>query len=326
MKASLKFWTVLLCAGLVLGGCCDDSITPENPGTNDENPPVEQPEEPIEKPLTDGSLFTVQLNDDIMATVGTGTWNAIAYGNGRYLAVGSNGQTAYSGSGTSWSLIENSANTTKVTLNSIRHLNDRFIAVGGGYAFETTGGASWTRKSLSYGMSANDITFFKDNYIVVGRNTPIIYSSNLENWQEASASGISELNFRCVCTDGNTCLAVDGSNNKCIAYSTTGTSWTRKVVPHTASVGFYEACAYGNGIFVVCGSYSGVAYSVDAINWTAIAVDSNYTVWYDITYEEKSKCFIMVGSDGAIAYSLNGIDWETVNSGTTEDLHCVCIM
>lgn len=96
-----------------MGGC--DPGAPENPDTSNDNPIIEQPEnpddekpdeenpdEPTEEPLTDGSLFTVQLNDDIMALVGTGTWNAIAYGNGKYVAVGDGGWIAYSTNGVDW--------------------------------------------------------------------------------------------------------------------------------------------------------------------------------------------------------------------------------
>ena len=124
VKASLKFWTVLLCAGLILGGC--DLGAPENP--DDEKPDEENPDEPTEEPLTDGSLFTVQLNDDIMALVGTGTWNAIAYGNGKYVAVGDGGWIAYSTNGVDWTQKQIGTNSwDDIVYNSQYNI---FVAVG----------------------------------------------------------------------------------------------------------------------------------------------------------------------------------------------------
>ena len=53
-------------------------------------PPIEKPEEPTTPPLTE-DLRTIKIEENIMAVVGTNGWNAIAYGNGKYVAVGANG-------------------------------------------------------------------------------------------------------------------------------------------------------------------------------------------------------------------------------------------
>ena len=42
-------------------------------------PPIEKPEEPTTPPSTE-DLLTININDEVMAVVGTNDWRAIAYG------------------------------------------------------------------------------------------------------------------------------------------------------------------------------------------------------------------------------------------------------
>ena len=82
----------------VLG--CVHAVRKMTGGVFDE--PVEPP---VEKPTTPPStedLRTININDEIMAVVGTKTWRSIAYGNGIYVVVGLDGYTAYSTDGENW--------------------------------------------------------------------------------------------------------------------------------------------------------------------------------------------------------------------------------
>ena len=75
----------------VLG--CVHAVRKMTGGVFDE--PVEPP---VEKPTTPPStedLRAININDEIMAVVGTKTWRSIAYGNGIYVVVGLDGYTAY---------------------------------------------------------------------------------------------------------------------------------------------------------------------------------------------------------------------------------------
>ena len=64
-------------------------------------PPVEKSEILTTPPSTE-DLITIKIEDDIMAVVGTNTWNAIAYGNGKYVAVGLGGYVTTSTDGVNW--------------------------------------------------------------------------------------------------------------------------------------------------------------------------------------------------------------------------------
>lgn len=306
MKATLKFWTVLLCAGLALVGCCDDPITPENPDTDDDNPIVEQP-------LTDGSLFTLQLNNDIMATVGNVTWNAIAYGNGKYVAVGENGQIAYSSNGVSWTLLENIGGTRQEWLDVV-YGNGKFVAVGSVSNPSTprvaysSDGISWTHKDITF--SPSSIAYGNGKFVAVGGSGDIGYSSDGINWTDINVSSFASVTY------GNGKFVASG-NFGTFAYSSDGVSWTKVSVADNVPGG---CIAFGNGVFVTGNNLSEYsAYSTDGINWTANNISAKFR---DIAY--FGDYFVAVGNNG-IFVSGDGINWSSVNI-TLDDPKCVCIM
>ena len=61
------------------GGVLDEPIGPSKPPTED----------PVISPSID-DLLKIKINEEDMI-IGTNSWNAIAYGNGKYVAVGSSG-------------------------------------------------------------------------------------------------------------------------------------------------------------------------------------------------------------------------------------------
>ena len=369
MKATLKLWTVLLCAGFILGGC--DPVVPENLDTDNDNTPVEQPEnpddekpdeenpddgnpdEPTEKPLTDGSLFTVQLNDDIMATVGTGIWNAIVYGNGKYVAVGYS-QIAYSTNGTDWTVQEVEGNWQNVV-----YANGIYVAVGlVSHIAYSTDGINWTKVSVGVAVAWNDIIYAKDKFLAVGSRSGsygcIAYSTDGIDWEYDAV--LENLGFEAVAY-GNGTFVAGGSNG--LAYSTDGINWTLpgiegtvydviyangkfvvtgygKIVYSPDGVNWssktvedstsWNAIAYGNDKFVTIGYRRNrggyIAYSVDGINWTSKLVTTRSL--NAVLYEEGA--FVVVGNYGEIRSSNDGIKWNTFSSGTTEDLNCICAM
>lgn len=318
MKANLKFWTVLLCAGIVLGGCSDDPIAPEVPNTGDDNPPVEQPDEPVDKPLTDGSLFTVQLNDDIMATVGTNSWNAITYGNGKYVAVGSGFSIAYSTDGTSWTISKGGTHSSSI-YSGMAYGNGKFVACGSsGNISYSTDGTRWT--DINKGRTGwSCVAYGNNRFVIVGTTSVALYSTDGITWNEVEypANGANHITYG----NGKFVAAGSGYGAK-VCYSTNGTSWTEV---NSLSGGYFSGIAYGNNKFVLLQSFSssnnGAYYSTDGITWTRVTVDFKANM---LAYGNGK--FVAVGNSGLVAYSTDGINWETVDSGTTENLDCVCIM
>lgn len=320
MKASLKFWTVLLCAGLVIGGCCDDPISPETPDNEDENLPVEQPE----KPLTDGSLFTVQLNDDIMATVGTGDWNAVAcsYPN-TFIAVGRFGDIALSTDGGNTWNVENIGGTD-YQYNDIAFSNNLVIAVNskGGYASGFRRSMNWNIHQVSDNSNERFTSFaVDDNYdvsVILSPDRGTIYYStdHRSNW--TSKKILDYANFAdMIFANGKFVIA--GLHYG--ALSENGIDWDIIDYSKYNSISINIAkLAYGNGLLV--GAGKGIYTSQDGAVWTQkITRDIEFK---DITYANGT--FVAITNNSAYI-SIDGINWSNeIVLGVTEDLNCVCIM
>ena len=147
-----------------MGGVLDEPIGPSKPPTED----------PVISPSID-DLLKIKINEEDMI-IGTNSWNAIAYGNGKYVAVGSSGYVTTSTNGTSW--------TTPVRIGtedwySVTYGNGKFVAVGRKNAMMSTNGTSWTtynNVSTSYLIS---VTFGNGKFVMVGSSSYIGTSTNV---------------------------------------------------------------------------------------------------------------------------------------------------
>ena len=342
MKAILKFWTVLLCAGLVIGSCCDDPIAPENPDTgDDDNSPVEQPE----KPLTDGSLFTVQLNDDIMATVGTNAWGNIAYGNGKYIATGSpysSNNFAISNDGQNWELsysIYPSIKSGSYRCNNANFLNEHYIIVGSGYYTLFSGTGTWTSPtvfssldceewqsirlvSFAEGGECPSIIYVNGNYIAISKmyrgSSYVSRSSDLISWTNSEELS-AELNDIIYANDIYVAIGKEkGSSNDggVILWSTDCIAWTKLQKGSSE----WLRIAYGNGRFVGVDNNGSVVYSTNGTNWTIQPVD------FQFKYITFGKGVFIAVSSNAIYLSSDGIEWNEVYSSPTQELNCAYLL
>ena len=128
-----------------------------------------------------------QLNDDIMATVGTGTWNAIAMAprtpSNEYYAVNSKGECAYSRSGSSWVLQTVDSSQEGWNLNDIAFGGGYFVAVGrNGAPYRCTGlGTGWLKGTVNGGSGAywKCIAYGEGLFVVAGGSSRgLLYSKN----------------------------------------------------------------------------------------------------------------------------------------------------
>lgn len=89
------FYTVVLYACLFIA--CEKD--------NDDNelikPPVEEPDKPIIPPPSTTNIIKIRIGD-LNMIVGSKQWNAVAYGNGKYVVVGDSGLTTTSTDGVTW--------------------------------------------------------------------------------------------------------------------------------------------------------------------------------------------------------------------------------
>jgi hypothetical protein len=309
--------SVLLCVSLFIGiailSCGKDEIkTPSVPNGKDTTVIV-PPKEDIIYVIDTTKKTTINeikfWEDYNMATV-SGIWNSVIYSYGRFIAVGSNGQFAYSADGTSW--------TTQTVGGSywydVAFGNNLVVAVGGNngqIAYSTNGSSTWNISAVGSnltstalrGVAYHDV---QSMWFAVGNAGRIFFtgaSLSLSTWnvQTVGSGQWYDVAF------GNNLVVAVGSSGQ-IAYSINGITWTTQTVGSNT----WYSVAYGNGLWVAVGKGSGVsdgqiAYSTNGASWTAQTLYGPEEL-RDVAYDNHNNRWIAVGENG-MAFSTNGTSW-----------------
>lgn len=240
-------------------------------------------------------LAAVRLEDVVM---GLGSsLRKIAYGNGRFVAVGDSGSAAISTDGINWEHVD--MNTTN-WLGGICYGDGKFVAYGAQYSsYVSEDGVNWISGSMEneYNASYSDITYGGGKFVAVGQFCTVASEDGI-NWVPGYL-GTSDVH--CGIAYGNGTFVFVGDDGNC-ATSTDGITWE---VQHLGTA-FY-GLVYEKGLFVATG-HGRCGVSADGINWEF----GNITVadpefFYSVTY--GNGMFLAVGDRGSYAVSDDGLTW-----------------
>jgi hypothetical protein len=204
-------------------------------------------------------------------TFGTSNIKDVAYGGGRYVAVGESGKMAYSTDGISWTAVTNSTFGTS-TIYGITYADGKFVAVGdSGKMAYSTNGTTWTvvTDSKFSTSTINGITYGgpsgKEKFVAVGGSLGsyrIAYSTDGVTWTSISQYLTGGLlgNLKKVAWGGNKFVAVAGEG--VMLFSLDGTYWakidgstgTGKTQFDTNSSSSINDIVYAGGKFLAVGS------------------------------------------------------------------------
>ena len=188
---------------------------------------------------TNGTSWTAVSTN---ITFGDSAILGIAYGNGKFVAVGENGKMAYSDDGKTytWTAVSDSTFGSDDYIRSIAYGNGKFVAVGDDGKMATSpDGVTWTAVYSTFGTSGiSAITY--GEWVAGGRG----FKKQLAD----KAFAYSKHRFVAVGSDGK------------MAYSTNGTSWTA-IANSTFGTANISAIAYGNGKFVAGYGSGKMAYA-----------------------------------------------------------------
>jgi hypothetical protein len=269
---------------------------------------------------TGGPTDWIAVTDSPFSTSnipGTSTINDIAYGNGRFVAVGNVGKIAYSDDGISWTGVSVGNNAFFSYINGIAYGNGKFVAVGqSGRTAYSTDGISWTEVSVSnFSYEVYCIAFGDGKFVIGGHSSKMATSSDGITWTAVEVSDIfgDSLNDSIrVIAYGNGRFVAEGFDYNYthkMATSTDGISWTAVTNLPFSGTGFIEDIAFGDGKFVAGCSY-GLAYSTDGVSWTAVSGPfGGMTISGGIAFGNNR--FVAVGRDGKMAYSSDGVTWTS---------------
>lgn len=224
--------------------------------------------------------------------------NSVAFGNGKYVAVGDAGKVSISSDISSgWSLIANSSfGTGKIV--TIGFGNSLFVAAGAiGKLATSTDGINWTQRSSAFG-SATIMS--------------IAYSNAFNKWYAVS-------------NDGK------------IGISTNGTSWTLIATPfsstqiNTVYVGkIYSISStqfdinglpiitYTNQDIVLAAGYEGKLATFTAQDDAWILRESGFVTdtIFDISSDVENR-YVAIGDLGKVAISDGGVTWQSAYPSTS---------
>lgn len=236
-------------------------------------------------------------------------WKSVAYGNGKYVALGLIGNAylaANSTDGINWT----SYNTIPyTTYGQLAYGDGVFVASGNGkIVYSTNEGQSWSEASVASNWWQG-VTYGDGKFVAVSEDgtNRVATSSDGINWSETSAPG--NYMWLAVTYGGGKYVAVSQMGDA--MYSSDGTNWSTTSVPET---GVWNSVAYGNGRFVAVAGTK-VIYSTDGINWSS----GNNTIgyWKDITFGDGRFVAVSNYQDSnypaAAGYSTDGDTWTPSN-------------
>lgn len=247
----------------------------------------------------------------------SGVITGVTYGNGKFLAVDSNGLfwscnlTPYG----EWSNIY----TTTIQLEGIRFINDRFFVVGvSGYLAYSIDGINWQELNSNTTKDLIDITYGQGKYIAVGIDGTMVYSLNAQEWYDNTDPSFTT-SYRHIAYGKN--MFVAGGQNGVMRYSYDGLIWQNGTKNSTATVGWVRGFAYASGrfysIIYTTGGAGEVWYSQDGISWEVV-YQTPGRLW---TICEGDGTFITSGDSGKI-YTLDlGIEWTNIKPQGEFDIY-----
>jgi hypothetical protein len=266
---------------------------------------------------------------------GNSDTRAVAYGGGKWVAVGSNGKAAYAEdpAGT-WTAITDSGFTSvfNYPIQAIAYGgtggSEKWVAVGpeGKAAYAEDPAGTWTAIDLSsifiYGSNGLNAVAYGDGKWIIGGSHRAAYAANpAGTWTEVTDSGFTSVftggvvSVNAAAYDGGKWVAVglgtnsNGRSTAGVAAYATDPAGTWTAVSDSEFNDAFEATevdavACGGGKWVIGGT-TWTAYSTDGITWTQVPV-STFMFTYGVAFGGGKWVAVGYAGDGGIAYAA---DW-----------------
>jgi len=242
----------------------------------------------------------------------------IAYGGGRWVAVGVHGGIAYSDDGASWTAVADSPfGTTRIL--AVAYGGGRFVAVGLSCTMAySDDGASWTAvenipSAFSRYSGISAVAYGGGRWIAVGDDVMTLYSDDGASWTAVNSG--HGWGSACIAYGNNRWISVTGGSGKMKYSADNGATWTA-VADSTFGSSTINAVAYLNNRWVAVGGSGKMATSADGVTWTAVADSFGTATIHDIAYGGGRWVIVGDGYSLKMATSANGTSWTEVTNST----------
>ncbi|MCL2443145.1 MAG: hypothetical protein FWD13_06735, partial [Treponema sp.] len=224
---------------------------------------------------------------------------SIAFGGGKFVAVGMQGKMAYSIDGLTWTAVNDNTFSPYVILD-IAYGNGKFIAIGGARQISaSTDGITWTvvnNTLFAGGFAPLSFVTYGNRGFIIGRSNITCaachphmgHSTDGITWTgvpndvfNLRGNGIFNAAYgdnKYIAIGGTGSGASPNSGKGIITQSADGINWTEVSARDVFGTEPIYAIAYGGGYFVAAGgeigsdynTIKGIGFSADGITWTAI--------------------------------------------------------
>jgi hypothetical protein len=234
--------------------------------------------------------------------------NAVAYGNGKFVAVGTVGDTNAILISTDGGLSWTEAADSDVALNGVAWSGGQFVAIGdnGRILTSTDGGTNWDNYSLGINANLGDVTWDGRQFMAVGTAGTILTSSDGETW--TTQTPVTTVYLRDVTWCGSQFIAVGDDGT--ILISPDGETWTSL----TSGIENIERVVWNGSKFVAVGVSGTILTSSNGSTWVT-RVSNTTNSLYGLTWNGNQ--FVAVGLSGTILTSSDGETWTTQTPVTT---------
>lgn len=250
------------------------------------------------------------------------SWEEIAYGNGTFVAISSDGtnRVMTSTNGTTWTArTASQANPWK----GITYGNGLFVAVannGTNRVMTSPDGITWTNRTAAQANQWEAVTYGNGLFVAVAQSgtNRVMTSPNGITWTARTAASADV--WLSVEYGNGMFVALDYSNGR-IMSSPDGITWTTQTIPSGITWANWMSLAYGNGTFVAVAlgassSTRKLMTSPDGITWTSRTISNVY--WNSVTY--GGGIFVALGDNRSstqyVGVSLDGINWQITSAAS----------
>ena len=260
----------------------------------------------------------------------SGTWAAVGYGGGKYVAVRNNSiGISYSTNGTTWTdavgIATGSDDARAVAYSGTTWVVPYYAAND---VLTSSDGITWTFQSnvLTATRNWTAMAYGNGNFVLVGESSSVVnYSTNGTSWTAGTLTGTNEWTSVAYGQISGTHYFVTVSgitgNSNAAAYSTNnGSTWTASTLPSSDR---WSSVAFGNGRFVAVAGNSGTtstaaAYSTNGTTWTSSTLPGAAAGWTNVTW--NGSVFVATAyNTSRSAVSEDGITWTEITMSLTRN-------
>jgi hypothetical protein len=208
----------------------------------------------------------------VSANIATGTMNALAFGNGLYVAVGAGGRISTSPDLTTWTA---RTSGTADNLLGAAYAFGKYWAVGNGpTVISSTDGITWSSVTTGATNTPLNVRFVNGNLLIMGINGTMITSTDGTSFTVQNTGSATD-DYRDV-TFGNSLYAVVGDAGV-IRTSPDLSTWTSRSAGSLGGNDINGVVWTGNR-FVAVADAAETGYSTDGITWSAGAAAGTFAL------------------------------------------------